>query len=515
MNSAAQNVPGDSKISLDPLQEAALSEIMLDHAGIVVHDNQLGMLAESVRSACEHFGHAGPGDYIKALREGPGRDEAIEYLMAGMTIGESYFFRDENQIRFIREVCLPDIIGRKRRAGDRMLRIWTAGCSRGQETYTLAMLLVDLLPDLDQWTLHLLGTDINTTVLAEALRGHYSMWSLRATPEDVQGRFFTHRGNEYIVKPVLRGLARFNYLNLVHDSFPSIQTDTHAIDLLLCRNVFIYFSQRHIRAVMEKLGASLADGGYLFISGADSVVEVDGLDYHYDHLIHYFRRAGKHSPRMTPAPAPAAIPPPLPPGLAPPEPPLPAGSADPGPLPPDGPATPASASDAGDRQAVMERLTEGLGDGRWSEVVAEAGDWNRSRGKDAMVLQFQARAEAHLGKLQDAARSCDESLELDPMDKHTHLIKGMVMMELDMPEAAEAALRKAIYLDRGFVEACYHLGLLLLRAGRRKSGMQQLQLALELADRNDPERLVHNAADMTFGRFAEILRNEMDMYNHG
>src|SRR5205085_1716639 len=123
------------------------------------------------------------------------------------------------------------------------LRVWSAGCATGEEAYSLAILLEELLPDLAFWDVQILATDINRRSLARAQVGVYSPWSFREVPEGIQARYFTVQGRNFEVLPRIRERVSFAYLNLVEDNYPSLLNHTHDLDLILFRNVLIYFGE--------------------------------------------------------------------------------------------------------------------------------------------------------------------------------------------------------------------------------------------------------------------------------
>ncbi len=178
---------------LPPETERALKAFVLSHMGINIQLHQESNFRDVIASACTHFNCASAEDYLDMLRTGRHSD-ALEFLVAGITVGESYFFRDPVQIGYLRDVWLPQVIAAKLRTGNRSLRVWSAGCSNGQELYTLAILLQEAIADADQWNLHLLGTDINVESLARCMRGRYSEWSFRVMPKAVRSRYFHAEG---------------------------------------------------------------------------------------------------------------------------------------------------------------------------------------------------------------------------------------------------------------------------------------------------------------------------------
>lgn len=476
--------PIDPPIRLNPLTESLLRQLLRSRTGIVLQSYQLETLEEVVLGACRELGYRFPEEYVRALERADGHSPEMEYLVTRITVGESYFFRDEAQIRFIEQAWLPQVIAQKA-AGDRTLRVWSAGCSAGQELYTLAILLMERLPEPRSWSLHLLGTDINTQSLAQAVTGRFTGWSLRATGEAVRTKYFERDGSDwYVVRRDLRELVRFSYLNLLEDSFPSMLTGTASMDLILCRNVFIYFDATLVGPIMEKFKASLVPGGYLLLGASDLAAEArPGLELQqWGDTFCFCRTEGFVGGPLAFTPPPAAR--------------------------ADEPAPPAAAG----RGPCYPDVVELLRQERWDEVVRRVDDYQARGVGDAQLSQHRAKALANLGLLEDAVRESERSIDLAPLDKHTYLIKALVLLELNQPDKAAEALRKAIFLEPGFVEAHFQLGLLQLRLGERKAGMRSLSNALELAERLDPKRPVHNASGMVFGRLAEILRSEIAVY---
>ena len=159
-------------------------------------------------------------------------------VISGLTVGETYFMRDSAQFAALRQDILPELI--RRRQKERRLRIWSAGCASGEEPYSLAMVLSELIPDWERWSVLILGTDINKQSLARARQGLYKKWSFRQCDPGVSGRYFTPQEQRFQIKPDIARRVSFAYLNLAEDTYPSLITNTCAMDLILCRNVAIY-----------------------------------------------------------------------------------------------------------------------------------------------------------------------------------------------------------------------------------------------------------------------------------
>jgi chemotaxis protein methyltransferase CheR len=174
---------------------------------------------------------------------------------------ESFFFRDQGQFSLLRKQILPEIIQRKQ--SQKILRICSAGCSTGEEPYSLAILLKELIPDLEQWNLLILGVDINTVALEKAREGIYRSWSLRGVDQAIRQKYFQLEDNQYYLDSEIRQMVSFETSSLVKDPVFKTNSKLREMDLIICRNVFIYFETSAIAKVLEKFYKLLQPSGYL------------------------------------------------------------------------------------------------------------------------------------------------------------------------------------------------------------------------------------------------------------
>ncbi len=487
--------------ALDAVCESDLRGWITEHLGIVVQDHQINTLQQAIREGCGQFGFDHCGQYTAEIAAG---NKAVEeHLIAAITVGESYFFRDDRQFALLRNRLLPELIERKRECGEFSLRVWSAGCSNGQEVYSLAILLDQLLVDRAAWSLHLLGTDINTGSLSKAFHGRFGSWSMRATPDGLRERYFKKSGEDFELIPQIRRQVQFSYLNLTNDDFPSILTGTNAIDLILCRNVFIYLTPSTVHTVMTKFSASLQMGGLLLLGASDipskeiRELKLEQLDGQF-----YFRRVMPDMNEQASAVSPKM------------------GTQRERQYERKRVDRPTRSPRHEQRTPIVdtppiEHLEKLAALGDWHRIVEECSLLPRQEKPSSVVLQLQAKALANLGRLDEADRVCRESVEADPLDKHAYLLQSMILSELGQDDAAEKALRQAIYLDLKMAEAHYQLGLLLIRKGSVEAGLNSLDKALKISEQADRDRPVHDGQGMTYGRLAEILRNEIHLYALG
>jgi chemotaxis protein methyltransferase CheR len=245
---------------------ARIAGFVQQHIGFSYADARTGDLIRGFCAACKDMGCV-TGDECLSLLIDPDQSGVLkELLVKKLTIGETYFFRDRRLFTHLCTTLLPELI-QSRRSGRKYLRIWCAACSSGEEPYSLAILLKYLIPDIDSWDITLLATDINTGSLHAAERGVYSKWSFREeAPVSLTPYVTPSQDGRFEVSPDIKKMVRFSRLNLITDAYPSTLTGTTTMDLILCRNVLMYFSPDLAGEVIDRLHDALITGGWLIVS---------------------------------------------------------------------------------------------------------------------------------------------------------------------------------------------------------------------------------------------------------
>ena len=212
-------------------------------------------------------------DYYHYLKYNRNKEQELMDIMDILTTNETYFFRESFQLKAFSDEIIPELIKRKEARGDRTLRIWSAGCSTGEEPYTIAMLL-STIPGLAGWKIEIIGTDISQKVLHQARRAVYGKSSFRATEEHDLRRFFHQQDDGYKVNDSIRELVTISHLNL----FDSHRlTMLGKVDLIFCRNVIIYFDLAAKKRVIESFHSALYDGGFLLLGHSESLMNITTL----------------------------------------------------------------------------------------------------------------------------------------------------------------------------------------------------------------------------------------------
>jgi chemotaxis protein methyltransferase CheR len=251
--------------------------------GLNFPKNRWNDLKRGLISAAKELGHKENAEHIaRWLEQREFSNLELEVLTNYLTVGETYFFRDQSILDVFQKNIIPEILT-QRFGKSQHIKIWSAGCCSGEEPYTLAILLLETIPDIQNWKISILGTDINRNFLKKATDGIYSSWSFRETPEKLRDKYFRKVSNGWSIAPEIKNMVRFDYLNLCEDSYPSAQSQTESLDIIFCRNVLMYFSQELNMAIGQRFYKALTQGGW-FIT---SPVELSDENFSSFAKIHY------------------------------------------------------------------------------------------------------------------------------------------------------------------------------------------------------------------------------------
>jgi chemotaxis protein methyltransferase CheR len=260
---------------LDPDDAARFRDLVRERVGLAFPQSRLADVAWAVRKAVADTGLPDAGALFRQLVRQARPHDSLDALVSALNVSETHFFRDHGQIEALERRILPDIVARRRR--ERRLRIWSAGCSTGEEAYTLAILVHKQLDDLAEWDVRILATDLNGRSLDLARQGVYGRWSFRGVPPQVRETYFVPDGERYRLAPQLRAMVTFEQLNLVDPAPLPLSADPWKADLILCRNVLLYFDADTARAVVGRLGGCLDEQGWLLLSQLEAA-KLGGFD---------------------------------------------------------------------------------------------------------------------------------------------------------------------------------------------------------------------------------------------
>jgi len=210
-------------------------------------------------------------DYIFRLSYADPQGAEMQELANLITTNETYMFREYEQLQAFANYCLPEVLSAKQARGEKVLRIWSAGCSSGEEPYTLAMIVQEVFPQVQNWDCEIVATDIDENMLKRVAAARYGERSVHDVPEEIRGKYLTRSGLEYVVRPRTAALVKPMHLNL-HDRMA--MRLMRAFDFIFCRNVLIYFDDLSRKAVVDQFYNSLNRGGFVFLGHSESVGRV-------------------------------------------------------------------------------------------------------------------------------------------------------------------------------------------------------------------------------------------------
>jgi len=247
-------------------------ELLIETSGLFFEESRSQTLHLALWQRLQHRGYHSYREYYNLLKFHPDGRLEIRELLDLITIGETYFFRNKAQFDVLMKFVLPEILQRKLDSGDKRLRVWSAGCSGGDETYSIVMAVMEVVPSYEEWHISILGTDINRNGLAQAKEAIYEEKHIGHLPKGYVAKYFQDRGTAYVLSTRVRELARFEYHNLVKDPF--IHEGMQEADLIFCRNVIIYFDSQTTQRVIENFYNCLAQDGYLFLGHAETLWQI-------------------------------------------------------------------------------------------------------------------------------------------------------------------------------------------------------------------------------------------------
>jgi chemotaxis protein methyltransferase CheR len=495
------------------------SEFVAAQIGLYFSERRLRDLERGIRSSLQEFGFKDTESCIKWLLSSPLTKNQIEILASHLTVGETYFFRDNKSFEVLADHILPELIHR-RKSAEKSLRIWSAGCATGQEPYSIAILLNKLIYDPGDWNLTIMGTDINPSFLQKASEGIYSDWSFRDTPRWVkEGYFRKTKQGHFEISPSIRKLVKFSYLNLIDDAYPSLTNNTNAMDVIFCRNVLMYFDQERQKKVIQNLSRCLVDGGYLIVSPSETshVLFSELRMVNLDGVIFYKKESGKFRTaedficedilyHPTFEKAAYSVQPPLE---------YVAGQESEISFPQkSGQALQLETGIIG-IQKTQPQLTpyeEALAlykQGRYGEAVDKIRLLLSNNKIDYEAFALLARAYANMGKLSEAMEWCKKAIVEDKMNPGCHYLLATIQQEQGHVEETVKSLRRALYLDQSFVLAYFALGNLTRQQGKFKEAKKYFENALSLLSAYRQEDILPESDGITAGRLIEIIQTIM------
>lgn len=506
---------------------AVLEQVRRDleaRCGLVFGEHNVGDLERGILATVEELGLRASAEVVQLLAGGDAHTPAFESLIRNVTVGETYFFRDSDQFESLRSRILPELIARRRASEHLSLRIWSAGCATGEEAYSLSMVLHELLPDIDKWKILLLATDINRSSLERARQAEFGDWSFRGVPDSIRGRYFqgiegeqTHARPRFRLQERVRRLVHFEHLNLRDSCYPSLLTNTTALDVVLCRNVLIYFSPNLVGTVIERLCESIIVGGWLLVGPTEPDVESfrsfeqveagRSVVFRKRHLSAPEIRASQQSGvgvrrRAALRPHP--------------------GAAEPRPARrPRAPATAVGRRVEAARQVSRATREAGVAHRLAVGIQAwELGDYGEARDIFTRISKeasgrwepyfWLARIAADCGDHEAAEGWLDRAIQLERLDVRPYHLQAVLCADRGDTIAGITALKRALFLDRSFVMGHFRLAMLYERDGRDELATRSLRNTRKLLLELDDAEILPGVEEIEAGFLLKLVEKRLD-----
>ena len=466
--------------------------------GLRYQQHQWSDLLRLLKPAARELGFDDVADCVTWIATSDISEAQIRILGKHLTIGESYFFREIVVFSLLRDHVLPRIIEEKEKQGSREIRIWSAGCSSGEEVYSMAILADSMLNREDGWRFSVLGTDVNTAAIERAREGRYREWSFRDIPAGIIQEYFhgTDDGKLEISERI-RSMTEFRYLNLAapHTEYP------RGFDIILCRNVLMYFTRPKIQHIVQGFRRSAVENGWLIPSLTETTLinnpGFEGVRFGDATL---FRKQGRVSHIFSLRKKPAAQ---------------------------DEPRSASGTGDADSRLKDWKPLPESAGvqSARKREFrpdIPSAGNrQNPEPDVGAAVLRKQkqepperrhaeellitARRFADQGELQKAEAAARAAVEADKMNPHAHIMFATILRESGETSLAMQEFHRALYLDHGSIPAHFAVASMYRHLGRKDRAQRHFRNALQLLESCEDMHAVIEPGGLSVKRMIDII----------
>lgn len=498
--------------SLTIQQKQAASDYIHERFGLFFPPERFADMLRALYKAAEESGFNHLDCYVRWLLSHQLNDKQLEPLITNLTIGETYFFRDKKLFIGLEKKVFPEIINTN---STQIARIWSAACSTGEEPYSLAILLDQTMSFPSNWNVRLYATDVNVKSLARARKAEYSQWSFRGVDEKLKNSYFTAVDkHHWKLVDRIRQRIEYSYLNLAGHPLIVGSNGTQKFDLILCRNVLMYFSAQRRGEILHHLTDMLTDSGWLVVSPSEvglvnvpclSVVDVDGM------LMH--RKGGHKEPsgvtmawrkdvqRRQPIPSISRV-------------------QDKQKATPVGgerkimrntllQTPPENIVAAVDGLAVAVSLIE---DREYLTaidcllcLIADEATLSCSTAEPILLL---ARCLANVGRADEAEEWLMKALELDRLNPVGYYLLATIQQERGDLVQAKRSLERSLYLDADFIMATFSLGMLLmLHGGEKEQGAKMLSRAKALLMNFDQDEIVPDSEGLTVAHFCKMLES--------
>ncbi|MCX5700512.1 MAG: hypothetical protein NTZ63_03115 [Candidatus Omnitrophica bacterium] len=485
----------------------SFKNIIKDRTGLYFKDYTLKDLESAILQRMIARKLDSPLSYYNVLSLSEDKEEEFRELLNILTVNHTYFFRNEPQFKILKDRLLPEIINSKllNCAKDKkpVLRIWSAGCSTGEEPYTIAMLVSEYIADPENWDIEILATDASQVVLSKARKGIYSENSIKHIPTEYLERYFTlqqsGKDTQYAISSRIKNLVEFAFFNLMDEDYPM------GFDIIFCRNVVIYFETETTIKVMHKFYNSLNDLGYFFIGYSETLqfIQSKFKMFIQDEAVYYRKQGEGVFPVATVVKK-------------------------------DRESVDEFLEEISRKQAIADleaELKKTPASKKLEEVMAEAIKAIHLKDYDA-ALQFAEEAhsidkraldpyyisaEIHLsrGRLKEAKDKLAQALKINPMFAAAYYLLGCIYLEEEDVAGAKENFKKSMYIDKEFLLAHFYIAQAFKNEGRVDEAIREYRNTSKLLSSIDSQDIIPYSGGFNAATLMGVCRDNIERLKVG
>jgi chemotaxis protein methyltransferase CheR len=481
-----------SILPLTPDDFALFQELLNEASGLHFEEARSQFLETALWERVQHRGYDSYREYYHFLKYHPEGRLEMRDLFDLITVGETFFFRNKAQYDVLMKEVFPEILRRKASSRDRRIRAWSAGCSGGDEAYSIAIAFMEAVPSHEEWSISILGTDINRKNLACAEEAVYGERNIAYLPKEYVDKYFNVRGTSYVLNPKVRQTARFEYHNLARDWF--LHEAMQQIDLLFCRNVTIYFDPRTTQRVVEAFHHCLSPEGYLFLGHTETLWQIAHKFERVEFPQTFIYRKGLRPDRAEEMMPRTAIPE--------------MGIED------------AISNGNGDaRRELGSKKSEPRPEGRPEDLgqVGISSDVGLPQLRPVLLPPedslhgdlMKAAALVNEAKYEEAAALLGKIIAMDNLSAEAYYLLGALRYKNSRLKDAEDHFRKVIYICPDTVLAYFNLGTLYSCQGKYGEAAREFRNAIRLLEEKPEQEQVRFCEEVTAGFLLRACRNNL------
>lgn len=468
-----------------------LSQFVSSQTGLFFPEKKWPEFKRGIKNSALDLGFEDPMSYIHSLLSSSYTQKQFNTLIGHLTVGETFFFRDKNLFQVLKDHVFPRLI-RSRHENGKNIRIWSAGCCTGEEPYSIAMLIDQIIPEIQDWEISIAASDINEMFLQKAKNGLYSSWSFRNVPVQIIEKYFQKPNkNHFKISAHLKKMVQFYQLNLIEKQHPLLLSKDQ--DIIFCRNVLMYFTPLLRAQVIRRLINSLAEGGWLIVSPVETAF-IQGPDLKVvqfsDSFLFQKELPGEENPRSIPSF-------------------LPSDYADKG--------TKRDRNSQSLKQDIYQEALTLYKKGFYGESTQKLSSLLSSGQNDNEIFLLNAEAMAllgknfaNLGKLDEARKWSERAIYSEKLNPAYYYLLATICQEQGHIQESIKFHKQALYLDPEFILAHFALGNLFMQEDRRRESKKYLHNALSLLMSINPKDVLPYSDGVTVEGFIKIIKLMID-----